>query len=219
MKKPLTMDCRLPALLTRPLTWIRRFRHRHGYGVHSPFAFEYITQVIYENAPYYKYKELDALQRQLAPEKGKPWARQESRKLKRLLFRMVNHAQPATIIDVGPASAASLYLKAAKEDAGYLSASGPDELFLEKDVPVDFLYLHDRHRPELLWQAFEVCAPRTRADSVFVVRDIHASKQMKRLWSAMKQHARTGITFDLYDVGILLFDRTKNKQDYIVNFP
>lgn len=212
------MNSHLPTLLKRPLVWICRFRHRRGYGVHSPFAYDYITQVIYEDTPYYKYTELDALQRQLAPEKGRHWARQESRKLKRLLFRMVNHAQPATIIDVGPASAAALYLKAAKESADYLPASDLTELFLESGVPVDFLYLHDRRRPELLRQVFEVCVRRTRAESVFVVRDIHASRQMKRLWSAMKQDARTGITFDLYDVGILFFDRTKNKQDYIVNF-
>ena len=27
-----------------------------------------------------------------------------------------------------------------------------------------------------------------------------------------------GITFDLYDLGIIFFDKTKIKQDYIVNF-
>ena len=34
--------------VTNPLIWLARFRHRKGYGVHSPFAFRFITDVIYE---------------------------------------------------------------------------------------------------------------------------------------------------------------------------
>ena len=40
---------RITLALKRPFIWLRRFRHRCGYGVHSPFAFNLITQVIYEN--------------------------------------------------------------------------------------------------------------------------------------------------------------------------
>lgn len=41
---------------------------------------------------------------------------------------------------------------------------------------------------------------------------------MKNLWERLKADDRVGITFDLYDVGILFFDKTKIKQHYIVNF-
>ena len=41
---------------------------------------------------------------------------------------------------------------------------------------------------------------------------------MKKLWKRMMQDEKVGITFDLYDIGILFFDKTKIKQDYIVNF-
>lgn len=101
-------------LLKRPFVWLRRFRHRRGYGVHSPFAFDFITRVVYEHTPYYQYKELSAEQRRLASEKGHNWACRESQKVKRLLFRLVNRAQPTFIVSVGPDSAAELYMKAAK---------------------------------------------------------------------------------------------------------
>ena len=52
---------RITLALKRPFIWLRRFRHRCGYGVHSPFAFNLITQVIYENTPYYKYKDIKKL--------------------------------------------------------------------------------------------------------------------------------------------------------------
>ncbi len=76
--------------LTNPLVWVKRFRHRCGYGVHSPFAFRFITDVIYERHPFYAYRELD---RRL------PLAmRLRRRKGLHLLLRLANHLQPGTIM-------------------------------------------------------------------------------------------------------------------------
>jgi adenylosuccinate synthase len=43
-------------------------------------------------------------------------------------------------------------------------------------------------------------------------------KEMKELWKRLQEDERVGITFDLYDLGLLFFDKTKIKQHYIVNF-
>ena len=45
-------------LLPRCLRWLLRFRHRCGYGIHSPFAFGFVTGVIYESGQYYAYAPL-----------------------------------------------------------------------------------------------------------------------------------------------------------------
>ena len=55
---------RILLTLKRPFIWLYRFRHRCGYGVHSPFAFNLITHVIYESTAYYKYEELAKAQKQ-----------------------------------------------------------------------------------------------------------------------------------------------------------
>ncbi len=209
---------RILLTLKRPLVRLYRFRHRCGYGVHSPFAFDFITRVVYEHTPYYQYKWLTEKQKRLAPGKGHCWACRETRKVKRLLFRLVNRAQPALIVNVGPDSAAELYLKAAKKDAGYLHASCPDGLFPEGGAPVDFLYLHDYRQPSLVRAAFDMCADRATERSVFVVEGIGYSPAMRRLWRDMQCDTRIGITFDLYDLGIIFFDRSRTKQDYTVSF-
>lgn len=203
--------------LKRPFIWLRRFRHRCGYGVHSPFAFDLITRVIYEKTPYYKYKDLAEEEEKLAPEKGVCWE-YESRKVKRLLFRLVNYARPDTLVDFGTLSASSLYLKAGKEGADYLSASSLSELFPEAGVAVDFLYLHDYRRAELMEEAFGICASCATEKSLFVIEGIRYTPQMRALWRQIQEDERVGITFDLYDLGIVFFDKTKIKQDYIVNF-
>lgn len=201
--------------LKRPFIWLSRFRYRCGYGVHSPFAFSLITDVIYEKRPYYAYQSLQEEQKKMMKEHG--W-KKSSRKINRFLFRLVNRMQPATIIEVGCPSATSLYLQSAKPSADYLFAADLSELFLDAGVPVDFLYLNDYRHPELIEETFRICVSRTTPGSVFVVYGICYSKAMKTLWKRLQTDERVGITFDLYDVGLLFFDKTKIKQDYIVNF-
>ena len=201
--------------LKRPFIRLSRFRYRCGYGVHSPFAFSLITDVIYEKMPYYAYDLLKVEQKKRITtqrwEKGIP-------RINRLLFRLVNKVQPATIIEVGQPSAASLYLQSAKPSAGCLFASDLSELFLDADTPVDFLYLNDYRNPALLEEVFNICSRRTTPNSLFVVHGICYSKAMKNLWKQLQNDERVGITFDLYDAGLLFFDTTKIKQHYIVNF-
>lgn len=208
---------RIILTLRRPFIRLLRFRHRCGYGVHSPFAFNLITQVIYEKTPYYKYKDLAKAEKSMAFEKGKAW-KYESKKIKRLLFRLVNYIQPDTIVDAGTLAASSLFLKAGREGADYISASELSELFLEAGIPVDFLYLHDFRHPEFMEDVFRVCAARATGKSVFVIEGIRYSSRMLALWKHMIQDEATAISFDLYDLGILFFDKTKIKQAYIVNF-
>lgn len=203
--------------LKRPFVWLARIRYRCGYGVHSPFAFELITELIYERTPYYAYRQLADEQKKQAPVHGKGW-NCESKKSNRLLFRLVNRCQPRTIVDAGVLSASSLYLQAGKAQTEYLFASELSELFLEADTPVDFLYLHHYRNPVFVEDVFWVCAARTTPKSVFVVHGIHYSRPMRALWKRLQADDRVGITFDLYDLGILFFDRTKIKQQYTVNF-
>ena len=201
--------------IKRPFIWLSRFRYRCGYGVHSPFAFSLITDVIYEKMSYYAYDSLKKEQKKLVRERGYSKGTQ---KVNRFLFRLVNKVQPATIVEVGCPSVASLYLQSAKPSAEYLFASDLSELFLDADVPLDFLYLDDYRNPELLEEVFNICARRTTLKSVFVVHGICYSKEMKALWRRLQEDERVGITFDLYDLGLLFFDKTKIKQHYIVNF-
>ena len=65
--------------LHRIWNWCSRFRHRCGYGVHSPSDFFLITSVVYEKYHYYAYRVLK--------ERGFPaYLPHYRRKVNRLLF-------------------------------------------------------------------------------------------------------------------------------------
>ena len=233
----------------RILIWLLRFRHRKGYGVHSPFAFNLITWVIYEKAPYYDYKYLREIISKAREKSPAMWSRYlESFRIYELLFRLVNYAQPHTILEIGTSAGASgIYLSCCKKKARFITldeqsiantlAAGLFNRYSNKidsrvgDISVlvpqaiselmtlDFLLLHPGNYPlSTLKAMFEQCVSKSNPRSVFVIQDIYSSSDVKQWWKELVADERVGITFDLYHMGLIFFDKTKIKQHYIVNF-
>lgn len=200
-------------ILKRPFIWLSRFRCRCGYGVHSPFAFNFITNVIYEKIPYYAYAEIDRVGT-MGQGSGKL-----PRKVQRLLFRLVNFLQPDVVVEAGDFSAPLPCLDLARVGIEFVLLTDSSRLNLPADISIDFLYIKNKPKETGFAQmAFDACVPYTHTASVMVVEGIHASRCAKRMWKTIQEDERTGISFDLYDVGIVFFDKTKIKQHYRVNF-
>ena len=140
--------------------WLKRFRHRKGYGVHSPFAFDFITRVIYGKK---------------SPETQRFSDGCEPKKVKSLLARLE------------------------KETSMLVYVNNPD----------DPLYIN---------KVYNESAGKMPQDGMFVVYGIYENNGMEQLWQQLLSDSRSGITFDLYEIGIILFDKKITKQDYIVNF-
>lgn len=200
--------------LKQTLIWLKRFRYRCGYGVHSPFAFDFITNVIYEKTPYYAYRAIESRPR----EKDRKESGEQSEQVNRLLFRLVNRMQPATIVDAGKQNVASEYLQAAKKTARYVRVHSGDTSGLSDALQVGFLYIHCPEDPKFVENVLRYGLDHVDNNSMIVVGGIYHSSAMKNLWKQFIADNRVGITFDLYDLGILFFDKKKIKQHYTVNF-
>ncbi len=96
---------------------LRRLRTSHGYGVHSPFAYDLITQVLRQRLPYYAYSELDRTLPRLARRK---------RRYCRLLFRLANRWQPQTIYAPQADRAERAHLHAGCRKARFVSEAPAD---------------------------------------------------------------------------------------------
>lgn len=81
------------------LLWLRRIRHRRGYGIHSPWLFGLVVGVIYESEAYYAYSAL-------RPVDG--WRLKDLR----LLLRLANHFQPERITLCGVSKELGAWLHA-----------------------------------------------------------------------------------------------------------
>ena len=207
--------------------WINRKRHNRGFGIQSPSAFFFITQVLKEKLPYYAYEQLD----DIAEECG------ESSKQKcRQLFRIANYFAPASAIAIASATAACAISGARRSipkqfitdsaepcakvidhlaDCGCNNLHGNTLQLLKKSLEankgVGLLYIGScSNQRELLDAALE----HTNKDSIIIVEGIHESKQQFDWWQQAISNPKTIVTYDLYSMGILFFNNERPKQNY-----
>lgn len=175
-------------ILTNPWIWLCRIRHRRGYGVHSPFAFGFLMQVVYEPGAFYAFPELDACLTW--------WQRFRVRRTLHMLFRLANFVEPRQII-VPDSPLVARYLQAACPNA---QVNGP-----EGDLSPRLVYL------QTPWDEAHKPLRHMGASDVLVLDNLHRH----RAWFAALPST---VTFDLYDTGIAFFNPKLNEQHYIVNF-
>lgn len=77
--------------------WWRRLRHGRGFGVHSPFAYRFIREVLRERCAYYGYTTADAV--------ADAWP--GGRRSARLLLRVSAFVQPRRVLLACPAPMAA----------------------------------------------------------------------------------------------------------------
>lgn len=203
---------RAAGCLPRAVRWLRRFPHRQGYGIHSPFAFGLVTGVIYERGAYYAYAPLRATRR-AAP---CPLRERDDR----LLLRLANAAAPHTALVWGRHTDVTLsYLRAGRSSARFVhigdTAATPPGEAVARAATVDFLYVDDAERWPDVWRA-AVEAAGDRA--FFVVRGIRRTRRDHLAWQQLTADERVRVTFDLHDFGIACFERRFNKENYVINY-
>ena len=118
-----------------------------------------------------------------------------TRKLGRLCFRIANWRQPAVI----ESSAYREYLQAGCRKAVWGESSELMVLSLEGDWRSRLSYIYNK----------------VSADSVLVVTGLSKARDV---WCEIVNDERAVLTFDLYYCGIVLFDKKRDKKNYIVNF-
>ena len=131
---------------------IYRFKSTDEHGVHSPFVFDLLTNVIYNKTEYYVYKEVESLREKLkhSPETvhcidlgaGSHLSKSNTRTVKQLidysvkpakysqlLFRLTNHFQPANIIELGTSiGITAAYIAKANTKANVITIEGCPEI-------------------------------------------------------------------------------------------
>lgn len=192
-------------ILTRPWHWLLRFRKRCGYGIHSPFAFGFVTGVIYEKGEYYAYSSLPK------PEHG---AGCDFRlKDLRLMFRVMNYQRPAVCLclDGEGASLAGSVLQYMQAGSLRTRMLAYEEWNMGTQVDMIFGIGH--------WeQHIERLIPHLSAGGMVVVHDICSTREHREAWSRLKGAEQSTVTFDLRDFGIVFCRPELQRQDYVVNY-
>lgn len=194
-----------------------RLRQSLGFGVHSPYIYALLTDVFRERLPYYAYEAIGQLSGGEFPYPS------GSFKINRLLFRLVNRFLPDSIIEAGDSDGRSLKsMSLARKNAvcrnipdGHGFSTEELEQTLGDSRQLDFLFISSTNA---FREAFEAALPLTGEHSVFIIPSIHADKDRRMWWKAVERDERTGFTVDLYDIGLVFFDRNHPRRHYRITY-
>ncbi len=125
-----------------------RSKHRKGFGIHSPFVFKLVTDVIEEKTPYYKYGLIEKVRQLLLKSKkevrvenfgtGKSGRKKISDIVKssskpkgyaQILFRLVNHFKAQNILELGTSfGLTTMYMAAPDSKAKVVTIEGCSDI-------------------------------------------------------------------------------------------
>lgn len=212
---------------------INRLRHNRGYGVQSPAAFFFVMHVLRIKLPYYIYPTLDKVSEET---KGASSAHC------RRLFRITNYLRPVNIIIFDSTDSAAQcavatgkrevpchIISSKREDNStaaevlkergvcHTKSNSIDSLknILEKEKEIGLLYIGNSERAE---EIFKESLPYTNKLSAIIIEGIHRNKRALSQWERIRKSSNCIVTFDLYSMGILLFDAEYRKQHYTLNY-
>lgn len=250
---------------------IYRIRSVNEHHIHSPFIFALVRDVIYNKAPFYSYESIEQLRSQLLQSKeriqvldlgaGSQRDNQQWRsiaqitnnaakppKYAQLLFRISDHFQSKTIVELGTSLGISTaYLASANSKSTVHTIEGSPEIarkadqnfkhlglsnihqytgnfdeilpeLLKKIPPPDLIFFDGNHRKDATLKYFELSLKHAHNESIFIFDDIYWSKEMTEAWEEIKNHEAVTVSLDLFFIGIVFFRKEQKKQHFVIKF-
>jgi predicted O-methyltransferase YrrM len=142
-----------------------------GHGIHSPFVFQFVTEVLNDKRSYYAYSRIEKIKKSLLSDKrmlkvldvgagsGSESIKQNlktvsdiaggsvsSQKFGRLLFRLVNFYQAVNIIEMGTSLGISAaYMASGNSESKVITVEGSDTIAFEAAETFNILNLNNIH--------------------------------------------------------------------------
>lgn len=174
-----------------------RFRHKRGFGVHSPFMFNLILNVIRDKGKCFVYPEYFEKENR---------AGHREKKIFRLLYRLISYLDSRNVLCLGA-------------DAGRISdylRYVPESVHIETNVPeildnVDFIYIGRNAQRYLLSEDLSLALANHKKICI-VITDIYRNSYSGRLWRQLGEKATVKV--DMMWYGILFFDEKLQRGKY-----
>lgn len=219
--------------------WSRHHRSG-GFGIHSPFAYQFVRNVWRQRLPYYAYQGIHQLHGTIKESTTRRQRREMDligEREARLLFRVTNFFNPSNILQVGVAtgvesvtmlavnSQSSLYLYDPQLEQNPLavrilqSQLGRVECYNDVNVAVDEV-LNDGEAPlmALVNRPVEENLLKRLLDAqcVLVLRNLNREKEMSRLFEACCHHMPMGQTYTNNKIAILNPNPKLQREDFLL---
>ena len=235
------------------------------YDIHSPFAYDFITEVLNSKGDYYAFEALEYQRKVLLSNDnklavvdlgaGSRMGMGEIRKISQIassslgpkrkleiLFRIANYYKVNQILELGTSLGLSaLYFSKARQNANIDTVEGSPEVakiaqkMFDKNIaknislhvgnfdellPVllntkkyDLVYVDGNHTYIATKQYFDMIINSIGFSGIIVFDDINWSKGMLKAWEELIQNEKVTLSINIFDIGILFFNKDLTKQD------
>lgn len=253
------------------IRYLIRARFRKGYGIHSPFVFNLVREVIYCKYPFYAFEKIELFRKKLLRNKqllsitdygaGSVIFKTKQRRIcdlcrkssiqkkyGELLFRMVNHFKPDSVLELGTSiglSTAYLALNNKQCKVFTIEACKATHLQAQENLQrmggenvqfrlgqfgdvlsdvigemesLDFVFFDGHHEKHATLEYFKLCESKANNNSVFIFDDIHWSRGMSDAWKIICEYPSVTVSLDLFQLGIVFFRKECQKQHFVVKY-
>jgi len=90
--------------------------------------------------------------------------------------------------------------------------------FLSKSEKFDLYYFDANHRYQPTMNYYNLARSRSSQSTIFIFDDIHYSPEMEKAWNEISKKTEVTLSIDLFNIGIVGFDPSRNKKHYILSF-
>jgi len=217
-----------------------RYHHSSGFGIHSPYAYQFVRNVWRQRLAYYAYAGLHELIDTIKSSATRQQRRSMdliSEREARLLFRVTNYFNPGVMLQVGAAtgvesvamltvnSQSRLYLYDPQLESKVLAVrvlqSQLDRVdcYDEGNVAVnEFLENADAPKLALVNSPIEETVLKRLLDiqCVLVLRNLNQDQEMSRLYDVCCQHMTMGQTYTNNKIAILNPNPKLQREDFLL---
>ncbi|MDD2798103.1 MAG: hypothetical protein PHV20_05875 [Bacteroidales bacterium] len=230
--------------IKRIYRWIR---FRHGHGVHSPFAFSFINDIVEEKNIYYGYSDVETKIR--LRKNYSTNFKKKSIKINQLYFRIGNSFRPNCVFSFGSqnpeaifylhegckAQIHSIFESNKKNTDNLLSIFETETKVRIHETVIDqiiskskseinkygapkLIYIDNSIDMHLKQNILNECCNFQHEETIIIIDGINDSKEMNLFWEKAIKNPSNTVSFDLLCTGIIIINRKLNKQDYKLFF-
>ncbi len=172
----------------------------------------------------------------------------KNNKYHRLVFRLIRYFNPKTIIDLGSFTGLSaIHMSIASPESQIITfpcsqltynllydnisridfnniilseifSASLSSQFENKNQKIDLICINRFCEPGEILKIIEDSIPFLSNESFMIIRDLNNNDKNRSLWNHMKAHKKTTVTVDLFNLGIIFFNKELSKENFIIRF-
>jgi predicted O-methyltransferase YrrM len=229
------------------LAYLRhQLKAKNRHGLHSPFVYHLVDEVIYDRSERSDYAEIEKLRQKLLQDQGLMMPSKRS-KIYQLIYRLVKEFKPRNILEIGTnLGISTLYLAKAAPSARVITIQTYSETdnsvqnckslqtnnieylvqnedhtvagIISKVKNLDIVFVAADRRMESPLDYFYLCLTKISSKSIMIFEGIYLSKATKEAWEAIKAHPRVTVTIDFFWIGLVFFKEDQGKEHFRIRF-